>query len=990
MNLRPVRPALTLAFAFLLASPQLHAQQGYTPEEARARMVLPEGFKAEVFASEPMIRQPVTASFDERGRMWVIEYLQYPVPAGLKALKVDQYLRTVYDRVPEPPPRGVKGADRIKILEDTDGDGKADKATVFVEGLNLASGLAVGHGGVWVGQAPYLLFYPDKNKDDKPDSDPEVCLSGFGLEDAHATVNSMAFGPDGWLYGAQGSTVTANIRGIGFQQGIWRYHPVTKKFELFAEGGGNTWGLDWDLAGNAFGSSNGAFITFHMVQGGYYWKGFAKHGPLHNPRTYGYFDSIAYDGTKQGGHVTPGGIIYKGDAYPEAFRNVFIGGNLLANKVYWHTLTPEGSTFRGKHGGTLIDSRDPWFRPIDVTLGPDGCVYVVDWYDKRASHLDPRDTWDKTNGRIYRVVYGEGRKVPSFDISKRSTADLIATRSAKNDWEAAQARQILYDRKDAAAIAPLRQLLNADRDEATALRDFWNLNACGGLTDDVALSLLDHPVAGVRRWTVRLLGDDQRMNGSLRASLIHLAETDPSPIVRSQLAASAQRWKTEDAFPLINALLARSEDNQDRFIPMQLWWACERHLSLAHDQTVAHMLNREFLKRPIVQSTVLERLARLLISSGTDADDASAAKLVSLVSSESETDKVVAGLLKGLEGRRLDRVPPALRDASANLTRGKTIKLDRDLLALRLGDPEAYKRATEKVTNPKEADATRIALIELLGQTPRPEGLSALLSLVKSEKKPAILTATLAALGPYDSVEIAPDLFAIYPKLDAGTKSRVVDLLISRKENAGRLVDALAKGAIGPKEVSIAQVLKIHGYGDTQLSDRLTAAWGRLPGPGSPEKLRRIAEIRGILPEGDKGDPTRGALVFKEQCAVCHRLFNDGEKIGPELTQSERGNTDFLLTSIIDPSALIRKEYQARTISTVDGRTLTGLVLEENDKTLTLIDSKRQKTVVPIKEIDQSKPSDISLMPEGVLDTLKDSQVRDLFRYLQSSGPAVR
>ena len=303
----PRRPARSLAFVLLVA--RLARGGGYTPEEARDRMVVPPGFHVEIVASEPMIRQPVTASFDERGRLWVIEYLQYPNPAGLKPVTVDQYLRTEYDRVPDPPPKGPRGADRIKVLEDTDGDGRMDKATVFVEGLNLASGLAVGHGGVFVGQAPYLLFYPDKDRDDRPDGDPEVLLTGFGLQDAHATVNSMAFGPDGWLYGAQGSTVTAKIRGVEFQQGIWRYHPRTKQFELFAEGGGNTWGLDWDQAGNAFGSSNGAFIAFHMAQGGYYWKGFAKHGPLHNPRTYGYLDAVAYDSPKKGGHVTPGGII---------------------------------------------------------------------------------------------------------------------------------------------------------------------------------------------------------------------------------------------------------------------------------------------------------------------------------------------------------------------------------------------------------------------------------------------------------------------------------------------------------------------------------------------------------------------------------------------------------------------------------------------------------------------------------------------------------
>lgn len=275
-------------------------------------MTLPDGFEVQVFASEPDIRQPVASCWDHKGRLWVIEYLQYPAPEGLKPLTVDVYLRTEYDRVPEPPPKGPRGKDRIKILEDTDGDGKADKVTTFLEGLNLASAIAVGYDGVFIGQAPYLLHYSDKNHDDKPDGDPEVLLTGFGLQDAHAVVNSLAWGPDGWLYGAQGSTVTARIRGIEFQQGIWRYHVPSKRFELFAEGGGNTWGLDFDKTGQAFGSSNGGFITFHMTQGGNYWKGFSKHGPLHNPFAYGYFDCIPYEGNKKGGHVTPGGIFYRG------------------------------------------------------------------------------------------------------------------------------------------------------------------------------------------------------------------------------------------------------------------------------------------------------------------------------------------------------------------------------------------------------------------------------------------------------------------------------------------------------------------------------------------------------------------------------------------------------------------------------------------------------------------------------------------------------
>jgi putative membrane-bound dehydrogenase-like protein len=878
-----------LGLASILLSGPIARAGGYTPEEAAARMVLPPGFSAQVFASEPMIRQPVAACFDERGRMWVIEYLQYPNPAGLKPVTVDQYLRTEYDRVPDPPPRGPRGADRIKILEDTDGDGLADKVTVFVEGLNLASGLAVGHGGVYVGQAPYLLFFPDRDKDDRPDGDPEVLLSGFGFQDAHATVNSMAWGPDGWLYGAQGSTVTARIRGIEFQQGIWRFHPKTKEFELFAEGGGNTWGLDWDRAGNAFGSSNGGFVAFHMVQGGNYWKGFAKHGALHNPRAYGYFDALPYDGPKKGGHVTPGGIIYKGDAYPEAFRDCFIGGNLLANTVYWHNLSPEGSTFRARHGGTLIDARDGWFRPIDLFLGPDGCVYVVDWYDRRASHLDPRDTWDKTNGRIYRVVYGERKKQAPFDLSNCSTDELVDLRSSPNDWQAEIARRILAERRDTRAIPRLKALLSEDREETLALRDFWALHLSGGLDDETALSLLSHPVAGVRRWTIRLLGDGRRMNASLLASLIHMGETDPSPIVRSQLASSCQRWKSADAMPILDALLSRSEDAKDRQIPLLLWWACERHLSAEHAPTVAHMLRDDFLALPLVGPSILERLARSLIASATRDDDASAAFLLSRNQSDVDLSKIVAGMLKGLEGRKIEGVPSALSESLTRLSSRPHIGLDGQILAIRLGDRGAYDRALERVADPQVPDTTKVALLEVIGQLPRPPAGEALIRLIKEEKKPKVLFAAMSAAGAYPLPEVADTVLERFPSLPESARARALDLLASRRAWASRLVDAIASGRIPAAEVKPAQAIQIAQFGDKAMNARLEKAWGRLPGPGSPEKIRRIAEVRGMLPEGDKGDAFRGHAVYTQSCATCHRLFNEGERIGPELTQSERG-----------------------------------------------------------------------------------------------------
>ena len=372
-----------------------------------------EGLKIELIASEPTVQQPLSISFDDRGRLWVLEYIQYPTPSGLKAVEVDQYLRTKYDRVPEPPPEGPKGVGKVVILEDPDEAGRFRKAKEFLTGLDLASGMALGDDGLYVVQPPYLLFYPDKDRDDRPDGDPEVLLKGFGMEDAHAFANSLTWGPDGWLYGAQGSTVTAKIRGVEFQQGVWRYHPPTRRFELFAEGGGNTWGIDFDRAGRLFAGGNTTEPLCHHVQGGYYWKGFAKHGPLHNPYTFGYINPVRHQGFL-GSALTGGFVIYEGGLFPDRFTHSVIYPNLRENAMRVSRLEPDHSTFTTRFQENFLLSSDRWFRPVKGLVGPDGALYVADWYDYNISHSDPKDRskWympSRDTGRIYRVL-PEGTK----------------------------------------------------------------------------------------------------------------------------------------------------------------------------------------------------------------------------------------------------------------------------------------------------------------------------------------------------------------------------------------------------------------------------------------------------------------------------------------------------------------------------------------------------------------------------------------------------
>jgi glucose/arabinose dehydrogenase len=509
------------------------------PEEAKKTFQVAKGLEIQLVAHEPMVQQPLCINFDDRGRLWVLQYLQYPIPKGLKPVEVDQYLRTRYDRVPEPPPKGPKGADKIIILEDPDGAGRYRKSKDFLTGLNLASGFALGYGGVFVVQPPYLLFYRIKAGTDKPDGDPDVLLKGFGMEDAHAFANSLTWGPDGWLYGAQGSTVTAHIRGIEFQQGIWRYHPWTDEFELFAEGGGNTWGIDFDRHGQLFAGGNTTEPLCHHVQGGYYIKGFGKHGPLHNPYAFGYFNPVKHHGFL-GSALTGGFVLYQGGLFPERFHDAVIYPNLRVNAMRVSRLRSEGSTFSTEFQEDFLVSSDRWFRPVKSLVGPDGALYVADWYDYNISHTDPKDRsrWyepSRDTGRIWRVV-PEGttpRMTGPWPLGQLASADLVNLLKHPNAWYAREARRLLMERRDPAVCPRLERMVLENKDPRLALEALWALHVSRGLTDELALKLLDHPGEHIRAWTIRLMGDRRQVSRSFADRLNELARSESSATVRS-------------------------------------------------------------------------------------------------------------------------------------------------------------------------------------------------------------------------------------------------------------------------------------------------------------------------------------------------------------------------------------------------------------------------------------------------------------------------
>jgi putative membrane-bound dehydrogenase-like protein len=932
-----------LLFLLLLIPQDLSAR------DAIARMKPADGFDVTLVASEPAIRQPVTMTFDARGRLWVLQYLQYPTPAGLTALKQDQYLRTVYDRLPEPPPKGPKGADRITILEDKDGDGFYETAKDFLSGLNLASGMCLGHGGVFVAQSPYLLFYPDRNGDDVPDGDPEELLRGFGMEDAHAFPNSLQWGPDGWLYGAQGSTVTAKIRGIEFQQGIWRYHPVTKAFELFAEGGGNTWGVDFDPHGNLLAGTNfGDVALLHQVQGAYYLKGFTKHGPLHNPHSYGYFEHVKHTGFK-GGHVTCGGISYQGGAFPAEFDGLYIAANPLSNDIYAHRLERHGSTFKAAQVFTLLQGNDPWFRPIDLLSGPDGAIYVCDWYDKRLNHVDPRDTWDRRNGRIYRIAPKGLKPAGSFDLAGQ---DLVALLSHKNVWYRREARRLLAERGEKPS-------------KITTLDELW---AAG-------VPQLDSSDEDIRAWSVRLLGDRRAWD----SRLVELARTDPSPVVRSQLACSAKRLPASQALEIARELMRRSEDVDDPFLPLLIWWVLEDKVRGDGD-AVLDLFGADAWSLPLVRRHLGERIARRFMS---ESDFVACARLLQ---SSPEKDVVLRGFEAALQGQRLAVLPEKLTMPLKILRKRRADDLQVLRTAYRLGDAEAEEDALRKAGDAATPEADRSALLEMLAQGSGAKVLPLLLSIQGSEK---LRLAALGALQGIADPSVATALIERLPSLAGALRGRALQVLLSRPATALELLRAVDASRL-PKDVLKPDQLRgAVGFGDEELGALIRKHYGAVGKATEAQKQARIHNSRSAVTR-NAPDLARGKALFTKLCASCHTLFGEGGKVGPDLTGADRKNLEFMLTNVIDPSALIRPEFQAFKIRTTDAQVLVGLAVEQTTTAVTLVDAQTNRHQIPRDRIEVMLPSELSLIPEGLIDPLDDQETADLFGYLRSDPPKAK
>jgi putative heme-binding domain-containing protein len=960
------------------------------PAQALAAFHVPDDLKLELVLAEPVVRQPVSLSFDERGRLWVVQYLQYPFPAGLRMISRDGVWRAVYDKVPPPPPHHFRGRDKITIHEDTDGDGIFERHKTFLDGLNIATSVLRGRGGVWVLNPPYLLFYPDRDGDDVPDADPEVHLQGFGLEDTHSVVNSMRWGPDGWIYGAQGSTVTGHVTRPGLDQSkepvhtmgqlIWRYHPETRRYEVFAEGGGNAFGVEIDARGRIFSGHNGGDTRgFHYVQGGYYQKGFDKHGPLSNPFAFGYFPAMKHNRVPRFTHTF---VIYEGDAFPERYRGVLFGVAPLLNHVVMSAVEPDGSSVRTRDIGHAVTSDDPWFRPVDITLGPDGALYLADWYDRQVNHYRNHEGQiDPGSGRIYRLATKNRPPARMPNLGALSTPQLVERLDSGNRTIRQTSLRLIADRRDISIVPELKQRI-AGGSGQTALEALWALHLVGGLDEASALQTLDHADPSVRSWTVRLCCDRGEVSSALAARLARRAKIERSSEVRSQLACSARRLPASESLSIVAALLAHNEDARDIHIPLLLWWALEARIGTDAEAVIRLFEDRAFWDLPIVSGTIEERVMRRLAAAGSRKDLDHCARLLALAPSDLHAKALLTGFEAAFTGRSLAGIPDSLAEALAKYS-GQSLTL-----GLRQGKPEAIAEALELLRNEQGDRSKQLRLLQILGEVRVPVAVPVLLPIGCGSPDNALRAAALGALSNYSDPKIPSEVLKSVGNLSEDVLAAALGLLVSRKTSALALLKAIDDRAVDPRSIPREIAERLLLYNDSQIKELLARHFGEIKPATSAELQGQIVRLAGVIRSGP-GVPKPGRQIFQDQCARCHTLFGKGGKVGPDLTTYRRDDLETMLLNVVNPSAEVREGYGCQVVATTDGRTLTGVLVEQDKNVVVLRGSDGKELTLPRSTIEEMTPSRASLMPEGLLKGLNEQQVRDLFAYLRSTQPLI-
>jgi putative membrane-bound dehydrogenase-like protein len=956
-----------------------------SPQEAIAAMTVPEGFSVELVASEPDIVNPVAMTFDERGRIWITESLEYPRK------------------------QPGRGKDRVKVLEDTDADGRADKFTVFTDGLNIPSGIAVGYGGVWVANSPDILFYPDADRDAKPDGPPQTIVTGFGRSDTHELPNSLTWGPDGYLYGLNGVFNHSHVKyakenpnfkedhpGWQFTCAMFRIHPVTREFEIFCEGTSNPWGIAFDHEGSAFVSACVIDHLWHLVRTGYY----HRQGGPYPPFTWK-IDSIVKHTHQKAAYC--GLEYYDSDAYPEQYRNKLYMGNIHGGCINVDKLQRDGSTYFATGEPDFLTANDAWFMPVSQKTGPDGCLYILDWYDRYHCYQDAnRDSAgiDRLKGRLYRVRYKDTPRAKAFDLAKESDEQLFERLNRPNGFFRDGAMRLLIERRtmlDGARGDSVVRLAEAVMFEGTQpldarLRAAWVALALKQPRESLVLRLLADREPAFRAWAYRSISNNGA-SSKLWEQARSLAD-DPSPDVLLQIAITLGRTGWPEKVAALTQVLANAGD--DKLIPHIVWQNFYPLLGKQADKFVAQ---GNILKTPSVAAIAPRVMDRILARKESD-DASQAAALFSRLFEASE-DKEGANTAAARQCLQMltARVQSGEVEA-ASLRQGfgavlfplvsfenHPLHVDAAILSASWGDPSGL-GMVQRLIDSGSFDAGETArlmagLIAGCKQSPRlkQQVLSLATKLLVSPRSSEYTSAILGSLDKLDEAGVGELVLNVYPTLAPQVKPKAIELLTQRTIWARPLVEAIGAGKIPANALNVNQVQRLLALKDNELTAAVQKYWGSIRTTRDPAREKLVTEMRKLI-RTTPGDAHRGIEVFNRVCGQCHKIYGQGQEVGPDLTGNGRASLEQLLSNVFDPSLVIGAIYQPRVVQVADGRIVTGLLVEDSPQRVVLkVQGGKQETIAR-EDIEAMKVSELSLMPEGLEKQLKPQEIADLFAFI--------
>ena len=877
--------------------------------------------------------------------------------------------------------------------------------TVFADGLNIPSGINLGYGGVWVANSPDILFLQDTKGTGKADKK-EVVVTGFGRYDTHELPNSLTWGPDGYLYGWNGvfnpAHVVQNGKTFDFTCAMYRINPRTREFQIFAQGTSNPWAITWNGEGEAFSSACVIDHLWHITESGYYIRQGGPYPPFTWPK-----DSIVKEHHQKAAYC--GILCLDSDAFPAEYQGKLFMGNIHGSCINVDEIKPDGSTYAGSARPDFLTAHDAWFMPVSLKIGPDGCLYVLDWYDRfhcyQDAQRDPAGI-DRERGRIYRIRYKNTPRAPKFDLAKESddqlidhlrSGGLVDHLQTSNAYYRETARRLLAERATPDVKAKLEKVvLDENESRQTRMQAFWARISCGPLETDFEQKMLNNKYPGFRAWAVRAAGNAGKVDDAVRTKIVELAK-DEAPTVRLQTAIAARKIDGIDAIPTLLDALNHSGD--DKLIPHIVWQNLHPLLEDHADEFVRILEKTDLGKSPALAALMPRVVERVLGRKQFDA--ASIA--------------TVFGVLLDAKGVDPDVPRQCLEMLTTKLQTGEVAGANADALRDRFR-PVLAKLLADKADAPLFLDAAALAatfkdpagleaMRKLAASSDRPEGdrLKALSALVSAhdaavlDDAGAILSdaktnsvkfrgQVLDALAGLEDPRVADRVLKAYPSMEPDLQPRAIELLTQRTEWAKPLLAAIAAKKIPTSALSINHVRKLLASKDADVIKQVKATWGTLREERNPQREKVVAEMKDLL-RSKKGDAKAGVAVFKKLCAQCHKIYGEGQEVGPDLTNDGRANFDLLVSNVFDPSLVIGASYQATNVVTVQGRSLTGLLAEDSPQRVVLKLQGGKLETIPRGDVDSLSVGKVSLMPEDVEKQLKPQEIADLFAFLTLDKP---